>query len=228
MKIEKINIKNIKMADYNPRLITTDELEKLENSINKFGLVDPIIINLKNNTIIGGHQRFKILKKQYEEKDLYLINLGDIGWVFDGIDIKIDDENTEKALNIALNNINGDWDTTKLNEILEDLTLSDFDVNLTGFDETELSFDNDDIFSEKIDEFDEDEDDFNFFDEIEDDEDDEIILRKNNTTINIGSFTIILSSFKFNQWLRRLEFKNNFINDNVKKDIMERIGFATD
>ena len=51
MEIEEISIKDIKMADYNPRVMSTNELQKLENSINQLGLVDPIIINLDNNTL---------------------------------------------------------------------------------------------------------------------------------------------------------------------------------
>lgn len=49
--IEKIKITDIVPAEYNPRLISDEELLKLRNSIDEFGLVDPIIINLKNNSI---------------------------------------------------------------------------------------------------------------------------------------------------------------------------------
>ena len=53
------------------------EMQKLEKNINTYGLVDPIIINLKNNTIIGGHQRYDILISQDETQDLQLIKRGD-------------------------------------------------------------------------------------------------------------------------------------------------------
>lgn len=65
MEIEKIKITDIKPAEYNPRQITSEELTKLTNSISTFGLVDPIIINLKNNKIIGGHQRYEVLINQH-------------------------------------------------------------------------------------------------------------------------------------------------------------------
>ena len=144
MELEKIKITDIKEAEYNPRIMTENEMTKLENSINEFGLADPIIINLKNNKIIGGHQRYNaILNKYYEEGDfqpeLNLIRLGDVGWVFTDTDITIKDEDHEKALNLALNKISGDWEYEKLNTVLDDLSSDGFDVDLTGFSNLEVT-----------------------------------------------------------------------------------------
>lgn len=133
MELEKIKVKDINPADYNPRKITDDELGKLETSINEFGFVDPIIINLKNNRIVGGHQRFKIIQKEGID-ELNLLKLGNVGWAFVETDLKVKDGNYEKALNIALNKISGEWDTGKLDIILDDLAFEGFDVSLTGFD----------------------------------------------------------------------------------------------
>lgn len=142
MKIEKIRINDIKPAEYNPRTITSDELQKLTNSINEFGLVDPIIINLKNNKIIGGHQRYEVLINQHMLNgdfygELNLIRMGDIGWIFTETDLTIPDENHEKALNLALNKIRGEWDLIKLGDILDELELNEFNITLTGFDNIE-------------------------------------------------------------------------------------------
>lgn len=138
MKIDKITLNEIKPATYNPRIMSIEEQEKLEKNLQEFGLVDPIIINLKNNQIIGGHQRYEILQKEQEktgkQKEFTLIQMGDIGWVFLDEDMHIKDENHEKALNLALNKISGEWDTNKLQSILEEITLTDLDVELTGFD----------------------------------------------------------------------------------------------
>lgn len=144
MKFEKIKLTDITPAHYNPRQITTTQKTQLRNSLETFGLVDPIIINTKNNTIIGGHQRYDTILDQYMEKGeftptLNLIRLGDIGWVFTDTDIKIESEEHEKALNIALNRIQGEWDTSKLEEIFQDLTLNGFDTELTGFTNLEIS-----------------------------------------------------------------------------------------
>lgn len=143
-KIESVNIEDIKPADYNPRKMEDDEFQKLKESINEFGLVDPIIINLDNNKIIGGHQRYDVLYKTYQDNndeytgELFLIRLGKIGWVFNNTDLNIKDENHEKALNIALNKISGEWDNNKLSELIGDLNLTGFNINLTGFDDTEI------------------------------------------------------------------------------------------
>lgn len=48
------------------------------------------------------------------------------------------DEAEEKALNVALNKVSGDWDMPKLAELLEDLDKSMFDVSITGFDAAEI------------------------------------------------------------------------------------------
>ena len=65
MQIEKISISKLNPAKYNPRkdLKPGDaEYEKLKRSIEEFGYVEPIIWNKKTGNIIGGHQRFKLLK----------------------------------------------------------------------------------------------------------------------------------------------------------------------
>lgn len=143
MKIEKINITDINEADYNPRTISDDEMTKLENSITEFGFIDPMIINLKNNKLIGGHQRYNALislnmKKGNFAEELNLVELGDIGWVFPDMDLKIESEQHEKALNIALNKISGTWDNEKLFTLLEELEYDDMGIELTGFTDEEM------------------------------------------------------------------------------------------
>lgn len=132
MDIQKINIQKLKPAKYNPRIDLQPgdkEYQKIKKSIETFGYVEPIIVN-KDMTVIGGHQRLKVLKELgYSEVECVVVNLN---------------KNQEKALNIALNKIGGEWDTEKLEELLLELKNSDFDLNVTGFDEDEIN----DIFSE--------------------------------------------------------------------------------
>lgn len=137
--VEKIKITDLIPSDYNPRIMPENEATKLKNSLETFGLVDPIVINLKNNHIIGGHQRFDVLIDQHLEdnkifEELNLIRLGDIGWVFTDTELTVESEDHEKALNLSLNKISGEWDTEKLFVILEELEVNDFDLGLTGFD----------------------------------------------------------------------------------------------
>lgn len=140
-EVEKINLIDLEVADYNPRRISDRNLNKLRESIHSFGFVDPIIINLKNNRIIGGHQRYKVLMEDYDNnKQLNLYRLGDIGWAFPDTDININSEEQEKALNILLNqnNLMGEWDNEKLKNIFKDLNDVDFDLELTGFEDFEI------------------------------------------------------------------------------------------
>lgn len=132
MDIQKINIQKLKPAKYNPRIDLQPgdkEYQKIKKSIETFGYVEPIIVN-KDMTVIGGHQRLKVLTELgYSEVECVVVNLN---------------KNQEKALNIALNKISGEWDNDKLEELLLELKNNDFDLNVTGFDEDEIN----DIFSE--------------------------------------------------------------------------------
>lgn len=107
-------------------------------------MTDPIIINLNNYNIIGGHQRYDVLidilleDGNLSEKEFDLIEKGDIGFIFDVENLILESEDKEKALNIALNKISGSWDYDKLNILLEDLDLSDIDVTLTGFETEDI------------------------------------------------------------------------------------------
>jgi DNA modification methylase len=126
MKIETIKIKDLKAAKYNPRkdLKPEDkEYQKIKKSILKFGYVETIIVN-KDLTVIGGHQRLKILEELgYEEIECNVVDLT---------------KDEEKALNIALNNLSGDWDNQKLEDLIAELKEKDFDLDVTGFDEEEI------------------------------------------------------------------------------------------
>lgn len=128
MDIVKIDISSLNSAPYNPRLDlkpTDPEYIKLKNSIQEFGCVEPIVVNKRNNVIVGGHQRYKVLKDLgYKEVDVVYVDLDDIH---------------EKSLNIALNKISGDWDADKLEDLLREIKLDDsIDSLLTGFDLEEI------------------------------------------------------------------------------------------
>lgn len=126
MKIEKVNINDLISPAYNPREITTEEMEKLKTSIKEFGYVDPIIVNEVNNHIVGGNQRYEALKEMdYEEVDVVYVHEEDL--------------TREKALNIALNKISGNWDFDKLGEIFNEMAMDGFDISFTGFDDFEIN-----------------------------------------------------------------------------------------
>lgn len=128
MKIDIQSIDKLTGAPYNPRkdLKPGDkEYDKLKQSIEHFGYVEPIIVNDRTGYVVGGHQRLKVLQDLgYTEVEVVHVDL---------------DENNEKALNVALNKVSGEWDADKLEDLLRELNLAeDFDVELTGFDLGEL------------------------------------------------------------------------------------------
>ena len=127
MLIEKKNTAELLPAGYNPRkdLKPGDpEYDKLKRSIEQFGYVEPVIWNKVTGHVVGGHQRLKVLIDMgINEVECVVIELP---------------EDKEKALNIALNKISGDWDKDKLALLIFDLQGADFDVSLTGFDPAEI------------------------------------------------------------------------------------------
>ena len=135
MIIEKKNTADLLPADYNPRkdLKPGDaEYEKLKRSIEQFGYVEPVIWNQTTGRVVGGHQRLKVLMDMgMTEVDCVVVAM---------------DEEKEKALNIALNKISGDWDKDKLALLIADLQGADFDVSLTGFEPAEI----DDLFKDTL------------------------------------------------------------------------------
>jgi len=122
MRFEKWKLNNLKPAEYNPRKTLQPgdpEYQKILCSIQKFGYVDPVIIN-QDGTIIGGRQRYTVLQDMgYDEVEVVVVDLN---------------KQDEKALNIALNKISGEWDPEKLKELLQELNLGEFDITVTGFD----------------------------------------------------------------------------------------------
>lgn len=128
MLIKCLPITELNPADYNPRkdLQPGDrDYEKLKRSLTEFGYVEPVIYNQTTGRVVGGHQRLKVLADLgHTEVDCVIVEL---------------DETREKALNVALNKISGDWDESKLALLIADLDASDFDAELTGFDDAEIA-----------------------------------------------------------------------------------------
>jgi len=135
MLIEKKHTADLLPADYNPRkdLKPGDpEYEKLKRSLEQFGYVEPVIWNKTTGRVVGGHQRLKVLQDMgHTEVDCVVVEMP---------------EDQEKALNIALNKISGEWDKDKLALLIADLQGTDFDVSLTGFDPAEI----DDLFKDTL------------------------------------------------------------------------------
>lgn len=127
LNMEERALSELHPAEYHPRVALVpedEEYQRIRRSIEEYGYVDPIIINT-DGTIIGGHQRYKILMDlEYDTAHVVVVEL---------------DKNAEKALNVALNKMSGEWDDEKLCDLLQGLDLSDYDFSLTGFTRLELN-----------------------------------------------------------------------------------------
>jgi len=138
LSITYVPIGELKPAEYNPRTHDDSNTEKLKESIERFGTVDPLIVNCapgRKNIIIGGHFRYEVLKGlgHTEAPVVY---------------VSIPDPEREKELNLRLNRNTGEWDFEKLKS---------FDMNLlldVGFDDSDLSHIWDDALETEEDDFD--------------------------------------------------------------------------
>jgi hypothetical protein len=96
-EVVRMPLADLTPASYNPRKISVEAYQGLGKSIDKFGLLIPIVWNKRSGNIVGGHQRFRFLMEKGEtETDVVVVDL---------------DDNEEVALNITLNNqaIRGDF-----------------------------------------------------------------------------------------------------------------------
>jgi len=124
----KIDIGSISPSPYNPRVTLekgSREYQDIEASLEAYGLIEPIVVNDVNMHIIGGHQRWQVLKDRGETEIACAM-------------VHIEDPEREKALCLALNKISGDWDMDKLKDLLRDDDVFSFP---TGFTADEISLD---------------------------------------------------------------------------------------
>lgn len=126
MNYKMMYLKEIKPAEYNPRITLTKsdfEYKALKASMDTFGLVVPLIVNQKTGTLISGHQRLNILLQDgVEQAEVVIVDM---------------EPEKEKALCIAMNRVEGLWDYGKLADILEEL--KDIAMITTGFCEEEVA-----------------------------------------------------------------------------------------
>ena len=125
MKTATMKLSEITPAEYNPRKTLRPgdtEYEALKNSLSRFGVAEPLIVNETTGNLVSGHQRLNVLLEMgVEEVEVVLVEL---------------DEDQEKLLNIAMNKIEGEWDYKKLEALFSEISAED--IKFTGFSEDEL------------------------------------------------------------------------------------------
>lgn len=123
--IEYVPIGSLQAAPYNPRKMPDEQMRRLMRGIEEYGVVDPIIVNRTTGNIVGGHQRAEAARR---------LGLTEVPIVEVALDLE-----REKALNLALNKISGDWSLELLSGVLGDLDAAGFDMDLTGFSADEIA-----------------------------------------------------------------------------------------
>jgi ParB-like chromosome segregation protein Spo0J len=127
--VETVDVAKLLDAPYNPRrkLAPGDpEYEKLKRSMGTFGLADPPVWNRTTGHVVGGHQRIEVLRREFPETTAIPVAVVEL------------DLEREKALNVALNKIEGSWDEDGLARLLDELRDSAIDETVTGFDTLEI------------------------------------------------------------------------------------------
>ena len=127
--VSRVSVEKIKPAPYNPRVELKPgdyRYEHLKKSLDKFGCVEPLVWNRRTGHLVGGHQRLNVLLAQGATEVEVSV-----------VDLSLEDE---KALNVALNKITGDWDDEKLADLLSEFAqMPDFDFGGIGFLDDEVS-----------------------------------------------------------------------------------------
>ena len=126
--VRTVPVSKLKPARYNPRKLLTPRsraYRKLRASIERFGLVEPLVWNAVSGRLVGGHARLRILK--------------DLGFTEVPVSVVRLTPDREKALNVVLNNqeAQGRYDTKKLAAVLKNLTGLNA-LQHSGFDDSTL------------------------------------------------------------------------------------------
>ena len=120
LNIVYVPIKELKPSEYNPRKISKESFEQLKESIRRFQMVDPIIVNAapnRRNIVIGGHMRLRGARE---------LGFKEIPVVY----VKIPDIKQEQELNIRLNKNTGEWDFSLLANLRSRLNYKDKKITL--------------------------------------------------------------------------------------------------
>lgn len=118
-------ISEISPAKYNPRKISDEAMGRLTKSLAEFGNIQPITWNARTGNVVGGHQRLKVYQAMGKtEVEVWAVDL---------------DEQKEKAANIALNKLAGEFDLPALKDILQDIDTGEIDLEITGFGMEEIA-----------------------------------------------------------------------------------------
>lgn len=122
MELKLLPLASLKLAEYNPRKLTPAQKQQIKSSLESFGLVEPVVVNMhpdRQFVVVGGHQRVMLLQEgDFTHCMCVVVSL---------------EAAREKELNLRLNKNNGEWDFTKLGE-----WFSEEELSLVGFSDVDL------------------------------------------------------------------------------------------
>lgn len=204
MEIKLVKIDTLIRPDYNPRkdLMEGDrEYQILRNNIERFGLVIPLIVNTRNNNIVGGNQRVNILKDLgYEEVYVSLVDL---------------DDAQERALNIILNKVEGEWDEKTLRNVLSDMKALGFDVSSIGFTDAELKK----LFppAKEVDEM------FGVDMDDEEAERSDEVPEEEEVRVMLGRFSFMVDRTELESAMAKIRYSNGFVKEAVESALLNKL-----
>lgn len=124
MTLEKVALDQLVESEENPRDHTPEQIELLIRSMGYYGYTAPILAQRGTNKILAGHGRYRAAK---------IKGLTTLPTIFLTLSTR-----QAKAYRIADNAITerSEWDFTKLHDLLDELKIEGFDLDMTGLDES--------------------------------------------------------------------------------------------
>lgn len=206
MEIVRKKIDELIPADYNPRkdLQEADkEYQDIKNGIQTFGLVIPLIMNKRTGVLVNGHQRLKVLK--------------DLGWTEVDVSVVDMDETKEKALNLALSRIDGDFDNKALVNVLSELRVAGIDPTTLGFTKSEVDkmfpseMEVESLFGDDVDN--------PYADYDEEPEETEVVAM-------VGKYRFSMEKSKMEEVMGQIRYRNGFVKEKVENEIKLRLFYG--
>lgn len=208
MEFVRKKIDELVPADYNPRkdLQEADkEYQDIKRCIQAYGLVIPLIMNKRTGNLVNGHQRLKVLKA--------------LGWTEVDVSVVDMDEKKEKALNLALSRIDGDFDNKALINVMSEIRTAGIDPITLGFTKSEIEkmfpkeMEVESLFGEDADN--------PFTDDAEEPEETEVVA-------TVGKYRFNMEKSQVEEVMAQIRYRNGFVKEKVENEIKLRLFYGKD
>ena len=181
------------------------EYQDIKNGIQTYGLVIPLIMNKRTGNLVNGHQRLKVLKA--------------LGWSEVDVSVVDMDEKKEKALNLALSRIDGDFDKKALSNVMLEIKAAGIDPITMGFTKSEVEkmfpkeMEVESLFGEEADN--------PFTDDDEEPEETEVVA-------TVGKYRFSMEKSQVEEVMAQIRYRNGFVKEKVENEIKLRLFYGKD